>query len=90
MTVLLVLLRRKMGGINGRSLASGLWRMGLAAGLMALAIVPVLRGTGEGAVWLRALGGTALGGLVYLGACWLLQVEEMQRAVGMIGARLRR
>jgi putative peptidoglycan lipid II flippase len=90
MTVLLVLLRRKMGGINGRSLASGLWRMGLAAGLMALAIVPVLRGTGEGAVWLRALGGTALGGLVYLGACWLLRVEEMQRAVGMIAARLRR
>jgi putative peptidoglycan lipid II flippase len=90
MGILLVLLSRKMGGINGRYLASGLWRMGLAAGLMALAIVPVLTLTSEQSVWIRALGGTAVGGAVYLLACGLLRVEEWQRLSGMALQRIRR
>lgn len=90
MGVLLVLLRRKMGGIDGRSLASGLWRMGLAAGLMAAAMVPVLRLTAEDQVWLRALGGTAVGAAVYLAACWVLRVEEWQRMSELVARRLRR
>ncbi|MEZ4518099.1 MAG: murein biosynthesis integral membrane protein MurJ [Chloroflexota bacterium] len=90
MSVLLLLLRRKMGGINGRQLASGFWRMGLAAALMALAIVPVLRHTSEQSIWIRAIAGTAAGGAVYLLACWLLRVEEWQRLSGMALQRLRR
>ncbi len=90
MIVLLLLLRRKMDGINGRSLASGLWRMGLAAVLMALAIWPVLSLTSEQAVWIRAIGGTLIGGLVYLLACWLLRVEEWRRVSSTVWGRIRR
>lgn len=86
--VLLWLLRGKLGGLDGRSLLSGTARMGLASLVMAAAIALTFLVLPAGAVWMRAIAGTLLGGIVYLLACWALRVEEWQRVVGIIRARL--
>jgi putative peptidoglycan lipid II flippase len=85
--VLLWLLRRKMGGINGHSLLAGGWRMGVGSLLMAGAIWLVLSGlAAAAALWQVLLGGLA-GGIVYLGVCWLLRLAEIEQFWGY-GRRL--
>jgi putative peptidoglycan lipid II flippase len=76
--LLLGLLRRKMGGINGRILLDGLWRMSIASLLMAGAIWITLAGLETAAIWWQALLGSAVGGIVYTVACLGLSVEEAQ------------
>lgn len=86
--VLLWLARGKLGGINGRALASGLARMGIASLAMAAGIIAVLMGLPESAVWARAVLGSAVGGLIYLVASQLLRVEEWRRVAEMVRRRL--
>ena len=62
--VLLWLLRRKMGGLNGRSLLNGLWRMGVASLLMMGSIGLLLRWLAEGGAFWQALLGGLVGGSV--------------------------
>ena len=82
--LLLWLLRGRMGGLNGRSILSSMLRMGAAALAMGAAIAAVLFWLPGDAIWARALVGTAAGSLVYLGACWLLRVEEWQQVRGYL------
>ena len=88
--VLLWLLRRRLGGLEGRALLLGAARMGVAAALMGAAIVGALAVLPAGAVWARALVGSAAGGLAYLAGCWLLRVEELRQMVGMVRRRVKR
>ena len=62
---LLVLLRRKAGGLGGRQVLIALGKGGLAAVGMGLCLAGWLSFTADRAVWLVALGGVALGGAVY-------------------------
>ena len=82
--LLLWLLRGRLGGLNGRSILSSMLRMGAAALAMGAAIAAVLFWLPGDAIWARALVGTAAGSLVYLGACWLLRVEEWQQVRGYL------
>ncbi len=82
--LLLWLLRRRLGGLEGRALLSGTARMTVAALFMSGAIIGGLTLLPAGAVWARALAGTAAGGLVYLLVCWLLRVEELRQMAGMV------
>ncbi|MFQ5436082.1 MAG: murein biosynthesis integral membrane protein MurJ, partial [Anaerolineae bacterium] len=85
--VLLWLLRRKMGGLNGRLLWSGLWRMLAASGVMAAAVWFSLRGLADTAVlWQVVVGGLA-GTAVYLTASYLLGISEIRRFTLLIQSR---
>lgn len=86
--LLLWLLRGRLGGLNGRSLLSGLARMGLASLAMAAVIAGVLLWLPDAAVWSRAVIGTAAGGAVYLLVSQLLHVEEWRRFAGILARRL--
>lgn len=87
--VLLWLLRRKMGSIHGRSLANGVWRMGVAAVVMAVAMLGVLQFIDPVATWLYLLAGTAVGAGSYLLVCGLLHVKEQSQLLAY-GMRLTR
>lgn len=80
--VLLWLLWRKMRGVNGRSLLDGLWRMGLATLLMIGAIWLTLSWLAESGALQQVLLGGLAGGVVYLLACWVLRVAEIQQFWG--------
>jgi putative peptidoglycan lipid II flippase len=85
--VLLELLRRKMGGLNGRVLLDGLWRMGTATILMAGSMWLVIEGLAQSSIWWQALLGTFVGTIAYLGGCFFLRVEEVEQFIGY-GRRL--
>lgn len=87
--VLLELLRRKMGGLNGRAFLDALWRMGAATLLMAGSIWLVLGWLAQSSIWWQTLGGIAAGTLAYLAGCSLLRVEEIEQFTGY-GRRLLR
>jgi putative peptidoglycan lipid II flippase len=84
MGLLLWLLRRKMGGLNGRSLLDGLVRMGGASLAMAAGIAGVLAWLPPEAVWGRALLATVVGGGVYMLAAWLLRVDEWRQLARLL------
>ena len=88
--VLLWLLSRRIGGVNGHDLLNGLGQMGLATVVMGAAV--------WGANWLTAglhplfllAAGGALGAVVYFGICWLLGVREVLGLVATVQRRLGR
>jgi putative peptidoglycan lipid II flippase len=88
--LLLWLLRRKLGGLNGWALLDGFWRMSFAALLMASGIWLVLIQIEESHVWQQALLGGLAGGVVYLLASLGLQVKEATEIIEYGRRRLRR
>jgi putative peptidoglycan lipid II flippase len=84
--VLLWLLRRRLGGIEGSALWSGLWRMSSATLLMGLAAAGASRAA-SGALW-QSLAGVAAGGVAYLAVARLLGVEELAQLWGHVRRRL--
>jgi putative peptidoglycan lipid II flippase len=96
-TALVLLLRRRLGGIDGARLTATLARVAAAAALMgavAWGIEHVLAGVVPGhQFFLRAgrLGAAIVGALVALmGAAKLLRIEEFDEALGVLGAKLAR
>lgn len=75
--VLLGLLRRKMGGLNGRYLLDGLWRMVLATLLMVVTMGAMLHWVTSSSFWWQVVMGSVVGGLVYGVACFFLGVQEV-------------
>jgi putative peptidoglycan lipid II flippase len=80
--LLLWLLRRRLGGINGRFLLDGLLRMGTASVIMGAGMWGVAQLWHTPSLWLQAIIGTIVGTLLYTGASWLLNVEEMGKFMG--------
>ena len=92
--VLIVLLRRRLGGIDGGAIATSVVRITVAAALAGgIAIVlwhAIDSGVGRSFPGQLVSLGVALGAaaLAYLGACRLLQVEEL-RALSALRGKLR-
>jgi putative peptidoglycan lipid II flippase len=77
--LLLLLLRRKLGHLNGVQFFSGAWRMVVAAVLMAGVLWGLLSRIAADAVWTQLILGFIVGGTVYFLSCLLLQVKEVRR-----------
>ena len=80
---LLWLLKRKMGGIDGRHLLDGIWRVSVATLLMALMVLLSRQllmdiRPGTGAFWQLAIGGL-VAAAIYLPAARLLQIAELEQ-----------
>ncbi|MFZ0545285.1 MAG: murein biosynthesis integral membrane protein MurJ [Candidatus Promineifilaceae bacterium] len=87
--LLLWLLRKKLGGLDGRHLLDGLWRMGIATALMSAVTYFIHEQLATFAsLWLLLLG-SIVGGLVYLAVCSLLKVGEIEQLMNY-GRRLLR
>lgn len=87
--VLLLILRRRLGGVEGWQTLHLLGRVLLATLLMALAVMGVLaleRRAGAGAFWMVVAGGVT-GVLVYVSVGLLLGVQSLYRLPGALLAR---
>lgn len=78
-SALFVLLRRRMGGVDGSALAPAAARMTLAALLMGACLYAFLMLTRGLSIWLVAAGALAVGGVSYFGASMLAGVPEVAR-----------
>jgi putative peptidoglycan lipid II flippase len=88
--LLLWLLRRKMGGIDGRRLLDGVWRMLLASGLMAGTTWMAMQYLSPTSALLQLLLGLAVGALSYSVASLLLGVAEIRQLGDSIRRRVAR
>ena len=77
--VLLWLLRRKLGGLDGRVLWNSFWRILLSSLLMAVAMWLLLSRIENATVWVKLMAGGIVGTVVYLLSSWLLRVREAQQ-----------
>lgn len=86
---LLLLIRPRVGGLEGRHLSSSLLRAGAASagmGMVLWALAPVIDQLG---IYAGTLGGMAVGGTVFWGLAWLLGSEEARLFTREILRRLR-
>ncbi|MFN2188094.1 MAG: murein biosynthesis integral membrane protein MurJ [Candidatus Promineifilaceae bacterium] len=79
LALLLWLLRRKMGGIDGRRLFAGLWRMLLAALVMAAVTWFAVEQLSDSAVFWQLVVGGLVGVVIYLASSLLLGVPEIRQ-----------
>jgi putative peptidoglycan lipid II flippase len=76
MITLFVVMRGRLKGIDSTSLLRGIWQAGLATLGMCVSIL-LWSGMG-GPAWAIALGGVAIGVLVYFAIAWALRVPELK------------
>jgi putative peptidoglycan lipid II flippase len=88
---LLFLMRRRLGGLEGRKIAAAVLQASAAAAAMGLVLFGWLELAGQAArpAWQLALGGVILGGLVYGGVLWRLGASEVQQAVALIKSKVK-
>ncbi|MFM8321365.1 MAG: murein biosynthesis integral membrane protein MurJ [Chloroflexota bacterium] len=88
--LLVWLMHRRLGGLEGGLVWQGALRSGLAAAAMSAALLGWLALTGGGPAALAAGGGVALGGLVYGLAALLLGIDEAHAVLRLVRRRLAR
>lgn len=89
MAGLLLLMRRKLGGLGGKSVWGGTLRALLAALVMGTALAGWLALGKTLPPWLSAGGGMLLGGVVYSLMIWALGVSEARALLRAVWRRLR-
>lgn len=100
--VLMWILRRRLGGIDGRRIAASMGKMFVASGVMALAAWGMYHGLERWPTFARALHGhkvvatgmelLAAGGIgviIYAATSWVLKIQELQYAISMLHSRFR-
>jgi putative peptidoglycan lipid II flippase len=89
MLVLLYLMRRRLGGLEGTAILSAVGKSGLAAGGMGLVLWFWLAQFGGLPVIVQVAGGLAGGALVYGTLIALLRVPEVRLGISMVRSRLK-
>ena len=85
---LFIFMQKRLNGIEGRSIWDGAWRVGLAGLGMAVGLLLWIQLSGGMNRWLVALGGVALGGVIYLAGVMIFKVPEIKMLMGAITRRL--
>ena len=87
---LFIFMRRRLNGIEGKSIIDGAWRVGLAGLGMAIGLVLWIQATDGMTWWLIALGGVAVGGIIYLVGVVILKVPEIKLLTSAVSRRLKK
>ncbi len=84
---LLLILRARLQGLEGRRLLAAVVQSGMAAGAMAVALVGLRIGWQRAGVLIHSLGGMALGATIYGSVMLALGNEEVQAIGRRLGGR---
>jgi putative peptidoglycan lipid II flippase len=87
-TALFVFMRQRLKGIEGSYLARGFAACMLASLAMGVGLWFWLQATGNLPRWIAALGGVAIGGIIYGTSILLLRVPEIQSMINSIKRRI--
>jgi putative peptidoglycan lipid II flippase len=86
---LVILMRRRLGGLEGRHIIKGTSQATLASVIMALILWIWLGVTDDQPVWLVGLAGVLVGSVVYGVCIWLLRVPEAQMVMKLLKHKLK-
>ncbi len=89
MVGLLVLMRRRLNGLDGNEILAGSSQALLATVAMSLALWIWIQSTGSLPLWLLVAGGIGLGAAVYTGFLLVIRVREARSLLGEALQRLR-
>jgi putative peptidoglycan lipid II flippase len=89
-TALFIFMRKRLNGIEGKSIADGAWRVTLSVLGMGFGLLAWTQLTVEWTRWLVALGGVALGGIIYAAGAAIFKVPEIKIIFDMVTKRLLR
>ncbi len=89
MFVLLVLMRRRLDGLQGRHILTGTAKSLLATAAMSGALLWWLSLMAGRSVWLIGLGGIAIGGALYAIIMAALRVPEVDAIIGVVRRKLK-
>jgi len=89
-TALFIFIRKRLNGIEGKSIADGAWRVALSALGMGIGLWWWIRNAGSQTRWLVALGGVVIGGIIYLASVTILKVPEIKLLTMLVSKRLKR
>jgi putative peptidoglycan lipid II flippase len=84
MVVLLAIIRRRLGGLEGRRMASSLARIGLSSAAMGFVAGALAWLLGEYSAWLSGLAAIVMGFVVYVAASLALRTPEPRAVWGMV------
>ena len=87
--LLMILMRKRLHGLNGKSIALGFGKATIAALSMGTALLWWKETQIESASWLIALGGLFIGGIVYLLGVWILKVKEVRDIFAFIQKKMK-
>jgi len=88
-TALFIFMRRRLDGIEGRYIGRGFIVCTLAALGMGIGLWLWIQATGNVARWVVALGGVAVGGIIYGFAITALRVPEIQSAIQFVTRKVK-
>jgi len=88
MVLLIVMIRKRLGGLDDRRLALSALKTTIASVVMGLVVWGFLGAVANAGVIIRTFGGIALGAGVFFVVAWLLRSEELHGALGMVLRRL--
>jgi putative peptidoglycan lipid II flippase len=88
--ILLVLIQKRLNGINAVRIGAGFAQASAGALGMALAILIWMQAAGAWISWAVGLGGVAIGGVVYALALIVLRVPEVQTIAAFVRRRIKR
>jgi putative peptidoglycan lipid II flippase len=89
MVLLIVMIRKRLGGLDDRRLALSAVKTTVASIVMGVAVWGFLGAAANTSVIIRTFGGIAIGAAVFFVVAWLLRSEELHGALGMVRRRLR-
>jgi peptidoglycan biosynthesis protein MviN/MurJ (putative lipid II flippase) len=87
-TALFIFMRKRLNGIDGRSILDGVWRVGLSTLGMAAGLLFWIQLSGSWTRWIVTLGGVAIGGVIYLAGVIIFKIPEIKLMINTIMRRL--
>ena len=88
MVGLILVMRKRLDGLNGKQIGSGLGKSLAAGGLMTAAILGWITLAGDYSVWLLALGGILIGIVVYTVSLGVFKTRELKQLYQVIRSQL--
>ncbi len=87
MVGLVLIMRKRMGGLDGKRIWSGFFKAALSGLLMAIALWVWISGSGRDSVWILGLGGILIGFFVYTAGLWILRTSELKQVYQAVRSR---
>jgi putative peptidoglycan lipid II flippase len=87
MTVLFILMRRKLKGLEGISIGKGFVQAAL--GSLVMSVIVLIWSGIHSSIWIIGLGGVFIGGLFYGVSLWAMRVPELAAVISGINKRLK-